>query len=90
MAERLGELHASGYTNDALRSSLQTLSTMRGHWLDAVWRSPSGGPYVGPGEMVLLQRYRKLKSSPPVARLKAAVPTWLKQRARDYLTKRLQ
>jgi O-antigen biosynthesis protein len=87
----LEALHAEGWTNAHLRPALAALSTMHGHWLDEVWRGERGHsslhPYVGPGEQVLLERYRQLKQSRPVRALQRLVSDDLKKSLRARLTR---
>jgi glycosyltransferase involved in cell wall biosynthesis len=91
----LGELealHASGYSNAHLRSALATVSALRGQWLSEVWRNEGrtrDGQYIGPGELTLLERYRRIKSSPLVQRATQMVPQDVRQSLRRHLTKAL-
>ncbi|NOK35149.1 glycosyltransferase family 1 protein [Corallococcus exercitus] len=92
VASGLEALHAEGWTNTHLRPALAAMSTMHGHWLDDVWRAERGGhsplhPYVGPGEQVLLERYRQFKKSRPVRALQKLVGDDLKKSLRARLTR---
>lgn len=92
LSVELGALHQSGYSNAHLRSALATVSALRGQWLGEVWRNEgrtSGGHYIGPGELTLLERYRRIKSSPLVQRATQMVPQDVRQSLRRYLAEAL-
>ncbi len=76
-------------SNAHLRPALAAVAASRGQWLEAVWKkvAPPPQPYIGPGEMALLERYRKLKASAPGRAVKALVPSGLKRRVRALLVK---
>jgi hypothetical protein len=93
VASFLEPLHAEGWSNAHLRSALAAVSTLRGYWLDDVWRHEHSQavaqPHIGEGERVLLERYRKLKGSPPFRAVKRLVPASLKRTLRSRLTRML-
>jgi glycosyltransferase involved in cell wall biosynthesis len=90
----LEQLHAEGWSNAHLRPALAASSTLRGYWLDDIWRHEraraEAQPYIGEGERVLLERYRKLKSSRPARVFKRLLPSGLKQTLRARLTQVLR
>lgn len=85
LATALEQLHAEGYDNAHLRPALEGMAALRGHWLDTHWRS--GVADAGTGERVLLERYRRLKSSRPVRAAMALVPPGLRRSLRAGLTR---
>jgi hypothetical protein len=96
LASGLERLHEEGWSNAHLRPALAALSTLQGFWLQEVWHNerhvrtaPGANTYVGEGERVLLERYRKLKSSRPARALKRLLPGQLKHSLRARLTRML-
>jgi glycosyltransferase involved in cell wall biosynthesis len=93
LASGLERLHEEGWSNAHLRPALAALSTMQNFWLQDVWRlervSQGENAHIGQGERLLLERYRKLKSSRPARALKRLVPSSLKHSLRARLTRML-
>ncbi|OJH40412.1 glycosyltransferase [Cystobacter ferrugineus] len=91
MVSGLAQVHESGWSNAELRPALAALSSMRGAWLDDVWRHEralaSMQPTIGPGEYVLLERYRQFKRSRIIQGLKSRFPVHLKRSLRSYLVR---
>jgi glycosyltransferase involved in cell wall biosynthesis len=91
VASFLEQLHAEGWSNASQRPALATASTLRGYWLDDVWRHERSlamaQPSIGEGERVLLERYRKLKGARPFRAIKRILPAGLKQTLRARLTR---
>lgn len=87
----LEQLHAEGWSNAHLRPALAMASTLRGYWLDDVWRAERHQapppPHIGQGESVLLERYRKIKGSRPARAIKRLLPASLKRSLRTHLTR---
>ncbi|MBN1206545.1 MAG: glycosyltransferase family 4 protein [Myxococcaceae bacterium] len=85
----LEHLQAEGWSNAHLRPALAAAATLRGHWLDDLGRFEqtlaSLRPYNGPGELALLERYRKLKESRPFRAVKRLLPSHFMQRVRAGL-----
>jgi hypothetical protein len=95
LAAHLERLHVEGYSNRHLRPALSGFSAVRGHWLDDIWQAerdraqiavPSG-PYIGPGETLLLNRYRRLKEWRPVQRAIGIFPRWTRKAFRAVVSK---
>lgn len=87
LESELVALHARGWSNAHLRPALTTISALRGQWLSEVRRT--GGGDIGPGEFVLLERYRSIKSNALIQKAMELVPRDLKQSLRRVLTKAL-
>jgi glycosyltransferase involved in cell wall biosynthesis len=81
----LRRLQGEGLRNDHLRPALAAVATLKEHWLDEVRRALDAGP----GERLLLERYRKLKHSAGLQALQRLVPDPLKQSVRAFFTRRL-
>jgi hypothetical protein len=86
----LRRLHREGLRHDALRPALEAMATLKEHWLDEVRHVEEVSLDAGPGERLLLERYRKLKSGSGLQTLKRLVPDSLKQSVRTFLTRRLE
>ncbi|MDX2011457.1 MAG: glycosyltransferase family 4 protein [Myxococcaceae bacterium] len=83
----------SGYTNAHLRPALASVSAMRTHWLDDVWRFEAeqrSAPHLGEGEWLLMKRYRELKASNTVQSLKRFSPPAVREVLREYAMKVLE
>jgi glycosyltransferase involved in cell wall biosynthesis len=92
-ATALEEAVRAKYTNAHLRPALASVSAMRTHWLDDVWRfeaEQKGAPHLGDGEWLLMQRYRELKASTTVQTLKRFSPPAVRDVLRQYAMKVLE
>ncbi|WP_052517540.1 glycosyltransferase [Archangium violaceum] len=86
----LRRLHHEGLRNDHLRPALEAVATLKEHWLDEVRHVTEVALDAGPGERLLLDRYRRLKRSTGLQGLKRLVPDGVKQSVRAFFTRRLE
>ncbi|QRO01291.1 glycosyltransferase family 4 protein [Archangium violaceum] len=86
----LRRLHGEGLRNEHLRPALTAMATMKEHWLDEVRHVAEVSLDAGPGERLLLERYRKLKQNPGIEAVKRLVPDSLKHSVRAFFTRRLE
>lgn len=92
-ADALEAATRDGYSNAHLRPALASVSAMRTHWLDDVWRFEAdrkSAPHLGDGEWLLMQRYREFKTSSPVQTLKKYAPPAVRETLREYALKVLE
>lgn len=90
LERELRRLHQEGLRNDQLRPALEAMATLKEHWLDEVRHVAEVSLDAGPGERLLLERYRKLKRGSGLQTLKRLVPDSLKQSVRTFFTRRLE